>query len=187
MEIVIQILILFIIINSILKLSFWRWWQAMFRRYSSHFVPGTTYAITQSKTQLQDYFQNRRAMQDMAVLITVESAIGLGFCFAALMNGFGKRKRSWMHFLHGYPGTVAVSGLVLSSDPRQFSACQGTDFHDCLCHCRNHFPCDSFGCIRHKMADTGKNAVRSPLSCKLVCSHSGIADHRKRKYYLARQ
>ena len=129
MEIVIQILILFIIINSILKLSFWRWWQVViFGAIGAIFVLwAQQYAITQSKTQLQDYFQNRRAMQDMAVLITVESAIGLGFCFAALMNGFGKRKKSWLRFLHGYPGLLLFPVLFYLLTQTIFSL-SGTDF-----------------------------------------------------------
>lgn len=108
MEIIIQVLILFIIINSILKLSFWKWWQAvMFGVICAIFVVwAQQYAIVQSKTQLHDYLSNTRALQDMAVLITVESAICLAFCFAALMNMFGKKKKRWVGLLYWYPSLL---------------------------------------------------------------------------------
>lgn len=113
MEIIIQVLILFIIINSILKLSFWKWWQTViFGVVCAIFVVwAQQYAIVQSKTQLHDYLSNRQALQDMAVLITVESAICLAFCFAAMMNMFGKKKKRWVRFLYWYPSLLLFPAL----------------------------------------------------------------------------
>ncbi len=108
MEIIIQVLILFILINTILKLSFWKWWQAViFGAICAIFVIwAQQYAIVQSKTQLHDYLSNRQALQDMAVLITVESAICFAFCFAALMTMFGKKKKYWVRLLYWYPSLL---------------------------------------------------------------------------------
>ncbi len=108
MEIIIQILILFILINAILKLSFWKWWQTViFGVICAAFVVWVQqYAILQSKTQLHDYLSNHQALQDMAVLITIESAICFVFCFAALMNMFGKKKKRWIGLLYWYPSLL---------------------------------------------------------------------------------
>lgn len=108
MEIIIQVLILFIVINCVLKLSFWKWWQAVvFGVICGAFVVlMQQYAILQSKTQLHDYLSNRQALQDMAVLITLESAICFAFCFAALMNMFGGKKKRWLQPLFWYPSLL---------------------------------------------------------------------------------
>ena len=54
MQLIISVLILFILINCVLKLSFWRIWQAaLFGAVCGAFVIVTyPYAILQSKTQL---------------------------------------------------------------------------------------------------------------------------------------
>ena len=71
MQLIISVLILFILINCVLKLSFWRIWQAaLFGAVCGAFVIATyPYAILQSKTQLADYLQNTTALQNMAVII----------------------------------------------------------------------------------------------------------------------
>ena len=77
MQLIISVLILFILINCVLKLSFWRIWQAaLFGAVCGAFVIATyPYAILQSKTQLADYLQNTTALQNMAVIITLESVV----------------------------------------------------------------------------------------------------------------
>ena len=130
MEIIIQVLILFIIINSILKLSFWKWWQTViFGAICAIFVIwAQQYAIVQSKTQLHDYLSNRQALQDMAVLITVESAICLAFCFAALKDLFWKKKKRWVRFLYWYPSLLLFPVLFYLLTQAIFSL-SGTNFN----------------------------------------------------------
>lgn len=130
MEIIIQILILFIIINSILKLSFWKWWQTViFGLICAIFVIWVQqYAVVQSKTQLYDYLLNRQALQDMAVLITVESAICFAFCFAALMNKFGKKKKRWVGLLYWYPSLLLFPVLFYVLTQAIFNL-SGTNFN----------------------------------------------------------
>lgn len=129
MEIIIQVLILFIIINTILKLSFWKWWQVViFGIVCAIFVVwAQQYAIVQSKTQLHDYLSNSQALQDMAVLITVESAICLAFCFAALMNMLGKKKKQWVRLLYWYPSLLLFPVLFYMLTQAIFNL-SGTDF-----------------------------------------------------------
>ena len=107
MELIIHILMLFIVINCSFKLSFWKLWQTViYSLIAGLFVAGTwQYAILQSKTQIADYLQNTEALQNMAIIITLESALCFGYCVAFLRGlyenaGFlrseqpsGKRRR----------------------------------------------------------------------------------------------
>ena len=113
MELIIQILMLFIVINCILKLSFWKWWQAVtFSAVCAIFVLwAEQYAILQSKTQINDYLMNREALQDAAVLVTIESAICFAFCFAALRNLFGRKVKRWLLPLYWYPSLLLLPVL----------------------------------------------------------------------------
>ena len=86
MELIIHILMLFIVINCSFKLSFWKLWQTViYSLIAGLFVAGTwQYAILQSKTQIADYLQNTEALQNMAIIITLESALCFGYCVAFL-------------------------------------------------------------------------------------------------------
>lgn len=108
MELIIQILMLFIAINGLLKLSFWKPWQAAaFGLVCAAFLLwAQQYAITQSKTQLQDYLQNGKVMQNMAVLITIESVVGFAYCFIALRTINGEKTKKWLRWLRWYPGLL---------------------------------------------------------------------------------
>lgn len=113
MELIIQILILFILINCILKLSFWKPWQAaLFGLLCAGFIVFSyPFAIQQSKTQLADYLNNPKILSDSAVLITIESAICFAFCFAALRELFGKKEKRWIKPLYWYPSMLVFPVL----------------------------------------------------------------------------
>ena len=104
MELVISILILFILVNCLLKLSFWKGWQAaLFGLICGIFITATyPVAILQSKTQLADYLQNTVALQNMAVIITLEAVV----CIAGMVRATGK---------------VVGEALEMVSDPTYFS------------------------------------------------------------------
>ncbi|GHT33065.1 hypothetical protein AGMMS49574_17930 [Bacteroidia bacterium] len=109
MEIIIQVLALFIVINSILKLSFRKLWQAVvFGLLCAAFIVGTCrWAILQSKTQLADFLNDIRVMQDAAVLVTVESVVCFAFCFVELRQMYGRKKGIWWkRLLDWYPGLL---------------------------------------------------------------------------------
>lgn len=99
---------LFIFINTVVKLSFWKWWQtaifgllcAVFVVFSCHF------AVLQSKTQSVDYLNNQSAMQDIAVLITMESVICFAFGFIALLGNQNKKWQLVGKILYGYPSLL---------------------------------------------------------------------------------
>lgn len=120
---------LFIVINCILKLSFWKWWQsALFGLVCAVFIIWVKqYAILQSKTQINDYLMNREALQDAAVLVTIESAICFAFCFAALRNLFGRKIKRWLLPLYWYPSLLLFPVLFYILTQTIFSM-SGTDF-----------------------------------------------------------
>ena len=97
MELIIHILMLFIVINCSFKLSFWKLWQTViYSLIAGLFVAGTwQYAILQSKTQIADYLQNTEALQNMAIIITLESALCFGYCVAFLRGLYGKKNLWW--------------------------------------------------------------------------------------------
>ena len=105
MELVISILILFILVNCLLKLSFWKGWQAaLFGLICGIFITATyPVAILQSKTQLADYLQNTVALQNMAVIITLEAVVCFAYCVAVLRGWFGQQEKWWVKPLKWYP------------------------------------------------------------------------------------
>lgn len=113
MELLIQVLILFIVINSLFKLSFWKIGQAaLFGLSCALFIIFTCrYAVLQSKTQLSDFLNTPKILQDAAVLITIESAVCFLFCFAALRELFGKKHKPWIKPLYWYPSLLVFPAL----------------------------------------------------------------------------
>jgi hypothetical protein len=104
MELVIQLLMLFIFVNSILKLSFWKWWQsAVFGLLGGLFIMAIYPAATlQSKTQLADYLANVKVMQDMAVLVTLEASVCFTYCFLISKKLFGGKLSRWGKIVQWY-------------------------------------------------------------------------------------
>lgn len=129
MELIIQLLMLFVVLNCILKLSFWKRWQAVvFGILCGAFVVGSyQYAILQSKTQLADFLNNTTVMQDAAVLITVESSICFAFCFMAIRDLFGKKVSRWSQVLHWYVSLLIFPVLFYLLTQLIFQL-SGTDF-----------------------------------------------------------
>lgn len=113
MELIISILMLFIVMNCVLKVSFWKWWQAaLFGVVCGVFVAATyPYAILQSKTQIADYLGHTVALQDMAVVITIESVICFAYCVAVLRGWFGQREKWWVKPLKWYPSMLVFPVL----------------------------------------------------------------------------
>lgn len=129
MEQIILILMLFVAINCVFKLSFWKLWQAVvFSLAAALFTAWMwPYAILQSKTQLADYLHNTVALQDMAIIITLESALCFGFCVAYLRGLYGKRNPWWAALLWWYPSLLLFPVLFYCLTEAVFTL-TGTDF-----------------------------------------------------------
>ncbi|MBR1792774.1 MAG: hypothetical protein IJ764_03955 [Bacteroidales bacterium] len=110
MEYIIDLLILFIILSCVFKLSMMKWWQQLL--YSLLLAAfawwSVRYAVMQSKTQLADYLQNTATLQNMAILVTIESAVGLTYALSWLGEGkqVGSHRRVIRRLLWGYPSLL---------------------------------------------------------------------------------
>lgn len=130
MILIIQVLLLFIFINTLLKLSFWRWWQTViFAAVCAAFTVWICpYTASQSKTQMVELMSSNQVMQDLAVLVTLESALCIGYCFVALKEIFGKKVKYWGVFLFFYPGLLVFPALFYLQTQAVFSM-PGMDFN----------------------------------------------------------
>lgn len=129
MVIILQILMLFIVVNTLLKLSFWKMWEViLFAIIAAVFViVAEQYAILQSKTQIADYLSNREYLQDAAVLISLESVLAISFCFTAFKLFLGKQSKKWHRLLIYFPGVLIFPVLFFVLTQSVFSF-PGTDF-----------------------------------------------------------
>ena len=77
---VIAILTAFIVINLVLKLSFWKVWQtALFSSIIFLFVwLSTDFASEQSQVTLEAMLNNPRILSNITVLLTIETAVCIG-------------------------------------------------------------------------------------------------------------
>lgn len=109
MEIIIYVLMLFIALQCAFKLSLWPWAPRI--AYSvvlAAFVWWSQrYAILQSKTQLADWLHDVPALQNMAVIVTLESVCGFAFVAAWLGGAYAPgRPRWWQRLLWWYPSLL---------------------------------------------------------------------------------
>ena len=170
MQLIISVLILFILINCVLKLSFWRIWQAaLFGAVCGAFVIATyPYAILQSKTQLADYLQNTTALQNMAVIITLESVVCFAYCIAVLRGWFGQQERWWVKPLKWYPSLLVFPVLFYLQTELVFSFAVPTALPP--------FPAPAAG---------KGDAAGDALSGESLRLHHRPADHRQRQCNLS--
>lgn len=130
MEYIVPILILFILLNIFLKLSFRPWWYSVvFSLVAALFlllvVP---FAASQSKTQLEAWLQNPLVMQNVAVLITVETAILFAFAFIRLRQVLGTPVKKYILLpLDIYPGFLLFPVLFYTLT-QLFFVLPGVDF-----------------------------------------------------------
>ena len=106
MELIIHILMLFILLNTALKLSFWDkkilWGMSILLGSFTMFV--YPYAIEQSQTQIEEFLQSSKILGNMAVLVSLEAVMCMAFCFLALSHLYQQNKSSkWLKVLNYYP------------------------------------------------------------------------------------
>lgn len=126
MELIIDVLVLFIVLNCVFKLSLWPLWQQLI--YSLLLGAfawwSVRYAVLQSKTQIADFLQDTSAMQTVAILVTIESAVGLSFCLNRLQDG----GRKWLRILlYAYPSLLMFPVVFYLLTQTVFAA-TGVDF-----------------------------------------------------------
>lgn len=109
MEIIIYALIVFILLASVFKLSLWGWApRVVFSAIVAAFVLWSKqFAVLQSKTQIADYLQNTEALQNMAVVVTLDSVFFLAYVFCHFQDSMEPPRRRWWHLvLQWYPGLL---------------------------------------------------------------------------------
>lgn len=109
MKYILLLLILFITLNTLIKLSFWKYWQvAILAAIAGLFVIAVApAAASQSKTQLTAWLQTPSIMQNLAVLITFETIINLTFAFIRLRKVLGTKVKPYVIYpLNTYPGLL---------------------------------------------------------------------------------
>lgn len=120
MEYVIGILLGFITLNFLLKIGFYNSFSGILAAGvgCSLFVMAIwPWATEQSKTQIADFLSSPERMQDAAVMITLESAVMIAFCFDCFA-GFRRHdtffKRGLTRLLKIYPGMLITVVLAYS-------------------------------------------------------------------------
>lgn len=114
MEYIFIALIVFILLNTLLKLSFQQWWEAII--YSLLLVGFLCltweFASTQSKTEWMTWLYSSEILQNVSVLITLEALVIFGFAFVRLQNFLGVELKLWIRKpLYYYPPLLAFPAL----------------------------------------------------------------------------
>ena len=110
---IISILSVFILINTILKLSFWNVkyvfiWAIIIGGAVWLMYP---YAIEQSQTTINQALNDTKVLGNITILLTIETAICMGFCFTALRQLFLPTRSKWNKILKYYSGLLIFPTL----------------------------------------------------------------------------
>lgn len=114
MEYIFIALVVFVLLNTLLKLSFQQWWEAI---VYSIFVGGFLwltweFAATQSKTEWLTWLYTSEILQNISVLITLEALVIFGFAFVRLQSYLGVKIKPWIRKpLYYYPPLLAFPAL----------------------------------------------------------------------------
>ena len=110
---VIAILTVFIMLNVVLKLSFWKLWQhTLFAAVCFLFVwLATDFASEQSQVTLQTMLSDPKVLGNITVLLTVETAVCMAYCFTSLRTLFKGKESRWHKVLLWYPNLLIFPAL----------------------------------------------------------------------------
>ena len=108
MQLVLNILLVFILINAVLKFSFWKLWQVAAAAVLSvvFLFWAYPYAMEQSQVTIQNALETPSILSNIAVLVTIEVALCLAFCFSELKGLFFAEKNRWSTFLKACPALL---------------------------------------------------------------------------------
>ena len=129
MELVVQILMLFIVVGTAVRLSFERVWVSLLFGLAAAAFVYFTYplAIEQTKTGLAGYIADRSLREYAAIFISLEVALLVGYSFSRLE--LPRTKRAWLIALglRLYPGLLIFPVLFYLQSTLIF-ALPGVDF-----------------------------------------------------------
>ncbi len=132
MEILIYTLIVFVLLSCAFKLSLWGWTaRIVFGALLAAFVVWSEqYAVLQSKTQLADYLANVTALQNMAVVVTIDSVFCFGYAFCYFQDMYDtvqQQRKWWLTILKWYPSLLMLPVTFYAFTQTLFVA-MGVDF-----------------------------------------------------------
>ena len=109
MEILVFILMMLVVLNCAMKTSLWTLGPRLaFALLLGAFAYWSIdYAVMQSKTQIDGWLHSEKVLQGMAIIVTLESAIGVMYCFSSLNDDGKKTRRRFVRLLlHAYPSLL---------------------------------------------------------------------------------
>ena len=111
MELIIDVLILFVVLSCAVKVSMWHWWWQVVLGVTTWLMTG--WAVEQSKTQIADLMTNETALQTLAIMVTLDAAVVLVYCLRRLNEDkhSGVWSRLWDALLEPYPVVLIVPSL----------------------------------------------------------------------------
>ncbi len=130
MEMLFLMLMLLVVFNSAMKMSLWPLWPRLaFTLLLGAFAYWSIdYAVIQSKTQIDDWLHSETVLQGIVILVTIESAINVLFCFSRFNDEENKRGRKYLRLLlHAYP-SLLVFPVVFYGITKFLFLQEGMDF-----------------------------------------------------------
>ena len=109
MEILVFILMMLVVLNCAMKTSLWTLGPRLaFALLLGAFAYWSIdYAVMQSKTQIDNWLHREDVLQDMAIIVTLESAIGVMYCFSCFTDDVKRPRRRFIRLLlHAYPSLL---------------------------------------------------------------------------------
>lgn len=106
MDMLVMVMAMLVVVNSAFKMSLWPWWQrGLFSLLLGAFIVwGMDIAVGQSKTAVTAWLRREDIRQWIAIIVTLESALGMTFCLSCFDTGRRSRKTAVLHrMLHAYP------------------------------------------------------------------------------------
>ncbi|MFK8302508.1 hypothetical protein ACI75Y_06320 [Capnocytophaga stomatis] len=129
MEILISVLLVSIAINTVLKISFWKIkYRLLFSVLVGLFVLYVyPMATEQSQTELKWWLEDKHILGTIAVMVTIESMLYVGFCFLSLKDLYVPQKSKKFLILKAYSGLLIFPMSLYIATQSMFYF-TGTDF-----------------------------------------------------------
>ncbi len=129
MQIIINLLVIFIIVSTLMKLSFWKIWQVLTFVFIAVGFTFWAYpiAMEQSQTTIKEWMGNSEILGNMAVLITLESTILLFYCIYSMKESSKDKNKIWKTVLDFFPG-ILIFPVLFFLLCQMFFQFTGTDF-----------------------------------------------------------
>ena len=111
MEILLYVLMMLAVLNCAMKISLWPFWARLAFTLSLGVFAywSIDYAMVQSKTQIDGWLHREEVLQGIAIIVTMESAIGVTYCFLCLNDDGKRHKNRFLRLLlHAYPCLLVV-------------------------------------------------------------------------------